>query len=640
MKNRKTIGIVIGRPDESFQRTFLKTVGREAFQYNMDVLVFSCMLRTGGYTDYQLGEAQIMELINYDLLDAMILVPDSLQLQPEFAGKIAAEIREKFDGIRVSIDLKEDGYKAFSCDDTAGIREVVEHLIEVHGCTDIAFMTGPATHPHSQNRLLGYQQAMENAGLTVDEKRVFYGDFWYEEGERVVAELLEGEKELPQAIACANDPMAVSICYALQRREIRVPEDILVTGFDCEAEPDDDEDFITSATRGIDLAAARAVRYIAEALDIRGKQHPLLRKSNLMLDQSCSCGKRFHFGKVLPDRREDAFFALYNFMQERLIMAKDLVDCLWEIDGYAMHAGEYDRMYLCLSPDWSKRDDEKQEVFTDRMMLALDTVCSQTKKEEDRVRLDCIFDAKDMIPAYHADRGEPKMFYFNMLHFGSHCFGYIVLEYSGEQCVFKKQYPFWVRKVNVALESLRRVYAVNDLYEAAQRKAVTDAMTGLYNRNGYNILLPDIVEKMAEDEQLCFMLCDNNGLKYINDTYGHLAGDDVICLSSSLLLNMSVNGAVREYNFRVGGDEYVKVAVGHFTRKDVAECTASMKAHIARINASHERNYPIYLAIGCQVYKKAEISSIDQVMTEVDALMYQDKQLLKKASGFNPVRKE
>ena len=88
----------------------------------------------------------------------------------------------------------------------------------------------------------------------------------------------------------------------------------------------------------------------------------------------------------------------------------------------------------------------------------------RTRGEEERIEEECV--------CVCADHGEPKMFYFNMLHFGSHCFGYIVLEYSGEQCVFKKQYPFWVRKVNVALESLRRVYAVNDLYEAAQRKAV------------------------------------------------------------------------------------------------------------------------------------------------------------------------
>ena len=70
-------------------------------------------------------------------------------------------------GVRVSIDLWEEGFEMFACDDAAGVREVVSHLIEVHGCTDIAFLTGPKEHPHSGNRLLGYRQAMAQAGLSV-----------------------------------------------------------------------------------------------------------------------------------------------------------------------------------------------------------------------------------------------------------------------------------------------------------------------------------------------------------------------------------------------------------------------------------------------------------------------------------------
>lgn len=643
MQNRKTIGVFIGRPDEPFQTKFLKALGREAFRNNMDVLVFSSMLRTGGYPDYQIGETRMIELVNFERLDAVILVPDSLQMLPDYAQQTADKIRQKFDGVRVCIDLEMPGFTMFACDDVEGVCEVVGHLIEVHGCTDIAFMTGPKEHPHSQNRLAGYQKAMERAGLAVGEDRIFYGDFWYNEGERVVEELLGSERGLPQAIACASDTMAVSVCYALQKREIRVPEDILVTGFDCEVPDGKEEAFITSAVRGIDLAAAKAVHYIAGQLDAEEKKRPLRKKSDLRLYQSCSCGRRFRFGNVLQDKREDDFFALYNFMQERLLMAKTLEDCLWEIDGHAAQAGNYDKMYICLNPDWSRLDDsgkKGQAAFQEKMILALDTVCVQEKKEDGRLNLNRTFDTKDMLPAYCADRQEPKMFYFSMLHFGSHSFGYIVLEYGGENCVFEKHYPFWVRKVNAALESLRRVYAVNDLYEAAQRKAVTDVMTGLYNRNGYNILAPGIVEGLAEGEKLLFMLCDNNGLKYINDTYGHIAGDDVICLSAGILARNCFGKGVRELNFRIGGDEYVKLVAGRFEEKDVAECVAGIRAQVEGVNSSKEREYPFYLAIGYQVYAKPEILSLDQIMTEVDALMYRDKQRIKKTSGFDPVRKE
>lgn len=642
MRKRKTIGIFIGRPDEPFQTKFLKAAGREAFQNDMDVLVFSSMLRTGGYQDYQAGETRIMELVNYDMLDAVILVPDSLQMLPDYAGQVAAQIKKNFDGVCVSIDLAMPGYEMVACDDVEGIREVVSHLIEVHGCTDIAFMTGPKEHPHSKNRLAGYKKAMEEAGLCVDKGRIFYGDFWYDEGERVVEELLEGKRGLPQAIACGSDTMAVSVCYALQKREIRVPEDVLVTGYDCEVDHREDA-FITSAVRGIGLVAAKAVQYIVMGLEGKERKYPLRKKSNLRLFQSCSCGRRFRFEKVLQDKREDDFFALYNFMQERLLMAKTLEECLWEIDGNALHAGKYDKMYICLNQDWSRLDEEEakgRDAFGERMVLALDTAGVPGEKDGRRVDLERMFDTKDMLPAYQADRTEPKMFYFNMLHFGCHSFGYIVLEYSGKECVFGKHYPYWVRKVNAALESLRRVYAVRDLYEEAQQRAVTDVMTGLYNRNGYNILAAEIVEGLAADEMLFIMLCDNNGLKYINDTYGHVAGDDVIRLSAGILAKSRYGEGVREMNFRIGGDEYVKIVAGRFTREGIKRYVEGIRVEVEALNASQERRYPVYLAIGYQVYRKSEISSLDQIMTEVDGLMYQDKQRIKKTSGFDPARKE
>ena len=178
MQKRKAIGVFIGRPDEPFQTTFLKAVGREAFRNHMDVLVFSSMMRTGGYMDYQIGEARLIELVNFKRLDAVILVPDSLQMIPDHAAQVAERIRQNFNGVRVSIDLDIPGFETFACDDAAGVLEVVSHLIEVHGCTDIAFMTGPKGHPHSEGRLSGYRKAMARAGLPVDEGRIFYGDFW------------------------------------------------------------------------------------------------------------------------------------------------------------------------------------------------------------------------------------------------------------------------------------------------------------------------------------------------------------------------------------------------------------------------------------------------------------------------------
>ena len=63
-------------------------------------------------------------------------------------------------------------------------------MIEQHHMTNLAFMTGPMNHPHSIRRLNGFYTAMKEHHLEVPENQIYYGDFWYNEGERVANHML------------------------------------------------------------------------------------------------------------------------------------------------------------------------------------------------------------------------------------------------------------------------------------------------------------------------------------------------------------------------------------------------------------------------------------------------------------------
>ncbi|MDE7298680.1 MAG: substrate-binding domain-containing protein [Lachnospiraceae bacterium] len=636
---RKKIGIFLGQPDAAFQKQLLKAGGRAAFQNDYDVLVFSSLISNGGYPEYQAGEAKFMELVNFEALDAVIAVPDTLRLRPGFAEGIMDNIRNNFHGIKVAYDWEEEGFQSFLCGDAAGVHDVVAHLIEKHHCSDIVFVTGPEGHPHAEARLSGYRSALEEAGIEYDASKVYYGTFWYDSGETVVGQLLADGGKLPQAIACASDTMAVGVCRALQSRGLRAPEDIIVTGFDFEEPGANRAPFITSIEREIDCAAERAVRYIAEQLGGKPAGEAQALKPQPLLHCSCGCAPRPVHTFEDHENTENQFFEVYNFMQEMLIAAGNLNDCLWEIDGYADHIGKFERLFLCLSEDWKRLDlSESEEHVSERIILALNTAGGKNFKEENRVSLTRSFERSQMLPALWEEREKPAMFFFSLLHFGTHCFGYTVLEYTGKECVYDRRFPFWQRNVNNALESLRRVYAVNELYEAAEHKAVTDAMTGLYNRNGYNLMFPGLAEELGEGERLLFMLCDNNSLKYINDTYGHLAGDEVIRLSAHILAKKYFDASVRELNFRIGGDEYVKLAVGRFTDEEAEQCVSGIRRRVEAENARRRNSALIDLAIGYCVYERGTMGSLDQMMTEVDARMYRNKQEMKAAFGFAPTR--
>jgi len=232
MERRKCIGVFLGQPNLPFQTELLKHIRNHAFSVGSNVAVFSAMIYTGAYENFQEGESQNVSLANFDTMDAVIVVPDTLQASENDAKNVLEYVRNNFSGPKVVLDMEAEGYQQFFCDDKDSSAYIISHLIEQHNCQDIAYMTGIQGHPHSTMRLNGYYKALEDYNIAIDESRVFFGDFWYNEGERVVEELIQSEKGLPEAIACANDAMAVSVYRALEKRGIKIPEDILVVGFD------------------------------------------------------------------------------------------------------------------------------------------------------------------------------------------------------------------------------------------------------------------------------------------------------------------------------------------------------------------------------------------------------------------------
>ena len=113
-----------------------------------------------------------------------------------------------------------------------GFEQIVRHVVVGHGCRKVDMIAGFKGHPLSEERIQVYKKVLQENGIPFDEGRLWYGDFWDRPTRAAMKKLLEAGKELPDAIVCANDAMAVTVCSELNARGIRVPEDIIVTGFD------------------------------------------------------------------------------------------------------------------------------------------------------------------------------------------------------------------------------------------------------------------------------------------------------------------------------------------------------------------------------------------------------------------------
>jgi LacI family repressor for deo operon, udp, cdd, tsx, nupC, and nupG len=115
-------------------------------------------------------------------------------------------------------------------DNVGAAREMVEYLI-AGGHRRIAAISGPAANPHAIERMRGYREALEGAGIAFDPDLVRFGDFSMASGFEAAASLV-GLKTRPTAIFSMNDEMAIGAIHAATGAGLKVPGDMSIVGFD------------------------------------------------------------------------------------------------------------------------------------------------------------------------------------------------------------------------------------------------------------------------------------------------------------------------------------------------------------------------------------------------------------------------
>ena len=117
-------------------------------------------------------------------------------------------------------------------DNRVGTAALTRHLVEQHGKTRLYYISGPPEAPDAQERRRVFEDALaEHPGATLVGS--FQGGFAAISGQQAVREILAApHPDLPDAIVCGNDQMAIGAMRELQAAGIQIPADIAVVGFD------------------------------------------------------------------------------------------------------------------------------------------------------------------------------------------------------------------------------------------------------------------------------------------------------------------------------------------------------------------------------------------------------------------------
>ena len=153
--------------------------------------------------------------------------------------------------------------------------------------------------------------------------------------------------------------------------------------------------------------------------------------------------------------------------------------------------------------------------------------------------------------------------------------------------------------------------------------SLTDDLTGLNNRRGFMLLAEELLKYgRRTDHRMCLLYMDVDGLKHINDTFGHAAGDDVLIQTAHILTKTFREADVIA---RLGGDEFGILAMDT-AESNIEAILARLDKNINAHNAQSNSGYALSLSPGLIPIDPNSTQSIQALLSQADAAMYSHRQ--------------
>jgi signal transduction histidine kinase/DNA-binding LacI/PurR family transcriptional regulator len=288
---RPTIGVL----DESHSRsngqlTWLG-IADAVRERDVNLIYFTGRALRSPY-DFKTQANVLYDLVDTEQIDGLIINSSTLDwyITPE---EMEDFVRSYHPLPIVSLEKPFRGIPSLLAGDYQCMREAIVHLIEVHGYRRIAFIRGPdEAHTGARERYRAYTETLAEYGLRVEPNLVAGPIDWFST-KKVLEQLLDERKLQPgidfEAVAAANDEIALSVMKALQVRGVRVPYEVAVVGFD---------DLDTSRTVTPPLTTVRSLFYERGRRAVElvlaqlvGEEVPeeIIVPGRLIVRQSCGC---------------------------------------------------------------------------------------------------------------------------------------------------------------------------------------------------------------------------------------------------------------------------------------------------------------------------------------------------------------
>lgn len=557
---KRKVAVFTNGWNDEYLEFALEGIRRRAAEDNIDVFIFL------DYTSYDKtkaelnGELNILNLPQLKDFDGVLLLGNTLNNAAE--NVILREKLLKVPVPSICLEYELDGINCIRTENVTGMKELMEHMITVHGVKNIFWVGGPRDNADNNERYQAVIETMQKHGLPFDPDQYFDGCWSYAIVEEQLPDVIWSMTKMPDAFICANDSMALAVCSVLDKAGIRVPQDVKVTGFDNLAGGNHYSPILSSVDRGWNTRSYQAMDSLIELMNDAPDFGDKVFNSTFDPGESCGCTVNEEALRIQKEASRRTFLVPV----ERTIFDWHLIG----LDDSVVHVETPDDIHAAFSALWEKNHSYEGDEF----FVCLDKkfVDSMEKETTHRAKgysskLDVIYGmkagatvsrhkipAKLLVPFYDPESPQSAMYLFVPLHSEAECLGYFVMK-NNLKIIRDFYLNSLTRHISAALERARQNIRLENLNKLLEEISVRDELTGLYNRMGYEkIVIPYLDSLRRKKSPSVIMVADINRMKVINDKYGHLQGD----LAIRIVANALKTSIPKSWKaVRYGGDEYV-----------------------------------------------------------------------------------
>ena len=624
----KKIALFYGGSDYEYNGKIISGIQDKCREYRFVLRAFASLLNNAPTWYGEVlskyvkdGENNIFELADYDEMDYAIILGDHFN-DSEIQDKIIKQC-EIHNIPAVLIDGKNDYCYNVVYNDNVGMEMLVDHLIKKHGIDRINFISGYFDNRESIERVEAYKKALAENNIPFDERRVDYG--WFGgRTDKAMENFMSSELEFPQAIVCANDTMALEAIRFLGDHGLRVPEDVIVTGYDGLMEGQMYYPALTSVRRPLYEAGAKSVEILMNLSKGIEVEHITEMSAIVIENQSCGCKKAKRVDMTGFSNLQVSILNDYKRFNYDIVQFSNDVSKAEDIKSifkcFFKNSFLFDitNMYFCLNSnilkenntdiaDDNARDDHYTEEVVAYYLDENKEICTEK------------FPVWQLLPtACPAD--DDRFSHFYPMYHQDVSLGYVILRVSK----LDKNSELFYTLLRTLSNSIgdycvrsEKDYIVKQL----EYLYIRDPMTHLYNRRGLMDGAKRIIDSKNNHKYIVGICIDMDGLKSINDTYGHSEGDNAITQLSKAIL-FAVSGD--EICSRMGGDEFFV-----FMTCDEDDCAEKfilkINEFLKAYNMSSGKAYKVECSCGVYIAPADKVKSFETVMKFADRDMYKIK---------------